>query len=234
MSSKRYPPARESELVVATGTFESRIRTGFARYGLSETEAENYKTTRDRFVALYDQCNDETTRTRVLVNRKAQAKRTLINATRMLVRVCEAWPQMTNDLRIELGIPLRNRRPGPVPAPTASPYVKIEKVDGRLVTVVLQASKTTRTRPAGVASANIFVAYGAQMPTEPSQFTLFTGTNRSRNTLELDAGDAATTAWLSACWLNGRKLAGPACQPVPVDLAAVRVAPVTMKMKKAA
>lgn len=204
--------------------------------GLTAIDATNYATTRTRFVNLYLQSQGDATRTRVVINEKNVAKRTLINATRMLVRVCEAWPQMTNAKRVELGITERKPRPAPVPAPTTEPFVKVESVVGRRVTVSLQASRTRRDRPIGVDSVNIFVAYGPAAPTDVDGWQLYTGTNRSRVVLTLDKTDAATKAWVSACWLNRRKDAGPASAPTGVDLAAVSVVPrpQAMKVKRAA
>jgi hypothetical protein len=236
MSRRDYLSGGQVHLVEWTGTFLGHILTGFAQFGLSEMQAQDYKATRDRFITLYNESQDEGTRTRVVISRKNAAKKTLVNATRMLVRVCEAWPQMTNDLRILLGIPTKNPRPAPKPVTNARPYLKIISIDGREVLVGLQSSKGERSKPAGVDSANVFVAYGEEAPADQSAWSLYTGTNRSRVMLVLDKVESATRVWISAQWLNRRKNAGPACSPVSVDLAAMSVVPEvqTMKVKKAA
>lgn len=236
MPSKDYLPGREAALVTWTDRFLAAITAAPADFGLTAPDATNYQTSRTRFVDLYLQAQGDATRTRVVVNEKNVAKRTLINATRTLVRVCEAWPQMTNAKRLELGITERKPRAGSVPAPTTEPFVKVESVIGRRVTVSLQASRTRRDRPAGADSANLFVAYGPAAPADVDGWQLYTGTNRSRVVLTLDKSDAATKAWVCACWLNRRREAGPACAPTGVDLAAVSVVPQPMaaKAKKAA
>jgi hypothetical protein len=236
MSTRNYLPTQEAALVEWTGTFLDRILTGFASYGLSQTEANNYKTTRDRFVAIYNSASADVSRTRVVVSEKNIEKKHLINATRMLVRVCEAWPQMTNPKRIELGLPEKKPRAKKQPIPKAKPIVKVLKVDDREVTIGLQQASGERSKPAGVDGANIFVAYGETAPTSESAWELYTGTNKSRVVLTLDKIDEATCVWISAQWLNRSRQAGPASTPMSVQLAAIGVVPQPsgMKIKKAA
>ncbi|MFT3787258.1 MAG: hypothetical protein QM770_13990 [Tepidisphaeraceae bacterium] len=234
MARKDYLPTTEAALVTWTDRFLTAIQTAPADYGLVPLQASDYAVTRTRFIDLYLQAQSDSTRTRVIVNEKNVAKKTLINATRMLVRVCEAWPQMTNAKRLELGITEKKPRPAPIPPPTTEPYLKVVSVVGRRVTIDLQSSKTKQDKPAGVDSANVFVAYGDVAPTDELAYALYTGTNRSRVELVLGDTNDAVKAWVTACWLNRRRESGPACAPVAVPLAAIEPVPNVTKLRKVA
>jgi len=232
----KFLPSREAELVEWLEVFNSRIQNRAFEFGLTQQQVIEFQASRNQFTPIYNQSQDEATRTRVVIEQKNVAKRNLIALTRELVRVCEAWPLMTNAKRLELGITPRNPRPSPSPVPTQRPFVKVLKIDGRQVTINLQSNSSDRTRPVGVDSVNIFVAYGPVAPTNVDGWDLYTGTNRARATLTLDKTDQPTKVWICASWLNRKKEAGPACSPVGVDLAATSAVPQpqTLKVNKAA
>ena len=230
-----YLPARESELVTWTGEFLANIQAAPADYGLTAQDATNYATTRTNFVTAYNATQNPLTRTPPNFAAKSAAKKTLVNATRMLVDQAQAWPQMTNEKRRALKITERGKKPTPSPVPGTSPFVIVEKVDGRVVSLRFQGSKSNRARPKGVAGVSVFSFYGEQPPTEASGWTYENMTGRTTMDLALDRTTDAGTVWLCAFWFNSRKESGLASAAVSVNLAAATVTPqVAKKLKIAA
>jgi hypothetical protein len=228
-----YLPTRESELLTWCYEFLTNITPLPSRYGLNQTQAEDYQASYNRFELAYNKVHNPLTRTPPNFAAKGDAKRHLINATRMLVNVCQNWPQMTDELRRELKITVRDREPSPAPLPSM-PIVKIVSVNGREVKLSIQQSKTTNKKPKGVILANVMVAYGDTPPqtTEGWQFVRATG--RTRVDVLLDGVMEPTIAWISAFWVTGLKQTSQASLPQQVSLGAMTASPVSVKEKKAA
>jgi hypothetical protein len=233
MATASYLPREEAKLVTWTGEFLANIQLSPAKYGLVAQQATDYATTRSRFVSAYTVVNNPITRTPPNIAAKNAAKKTLINATRMLVDVIQAWPQMTNELRRELKITERDKKPTPTPVP-GTPFVKVESINGREVTLNIQQSRTTKGKPRLVSGANVFVYYGEEAPTTANGWKFETGTGKSKVTLNLSDVEAACTVWITAFWFNGRKESGPAADPVSVNLAAITPLPSAVKLRKVA
>jgi len=229
-----YLPREEAKLVTWTGEFLTTLQARPANYfNVDAARIAEYVTTRNRFVAAYNVANNANTRTRPSIEAKNEAKRTLIRATRSVVDGIQAWAQTTNEMRLELKISERGKKPVATPIP-AQAFVKVEKVNGRDVTLSIQQSRTTRSKPRGVDGANIMVAYGEELPESTIGWTFAQTTGRTKTTITLDAVAGPCTVWISAFWFNGRKQTGPASTPVSVNLGATSALPVSMKIKKAA
>jgi hypothetical protein len=229
-----YLPREEAKLVTWTGEFVTTLTPLVAGTGFPITadRLAEYVTTRNRFVSAYNVANNPGTRTKPSITEKNDRKKALIRSTRSMVDVLQAWPQMTNTLRDSLGISQRGKKPTPSPIP-AQPFVKVESINGREVTISIQQSSKTKGKPSKVEGANIMVAYG-ELPTTVTGWSFAQTTGKSKTTIVLDAVDEATTAYITAFWFNGRKATGPAANPVSVNLGATTALPVGMKIKKAA
>jgi hypothetical protein len=230
-----YLPREEAKLVTWTGEFVTTLTPLVAKtdFPIDSARLAQYVTTRDEFVTAYNTANNPTTRTKPAVTEKNARKATLIRSTRSVVDVLQAWPDMTNTLRDELGISQRGKKPEPSPIP-AKAFVKVLSIDGRDVTLEIRQGVGKAGRPRGAQGATVMIAYGAEAPAETTAWTLATNTGRTKTTITLDAVPAACTAWISAFFWNGRKQSGPASTPVSVSLAAMVAAPVPLKIKKAA
>ncbi|MFT3787024.1 MAG: hypothetical protein QM770_12800 [Tepidisphaeraceae bacterium] len=230
-----YLPFRESELVTWTGDFVATLTplVTTAGFPIQSERLTEYVTTRNRFLAAFAKASNPSTRVKSAITEKNDEKKTLIRSTRSMVEVLQAWPQMTNSLRDDLGISQRGKKPTPSPIPPQA-FVKVEGVNGREVTLSIQQSKTTKTKPRGAQGANVMIAYSDEAPESTLDYTLATVTTRTKTVITLDAVREACTVWISAFWFNGRGASGPASDPQGVNLSAIAVKPATMKLKKAA
>jgi hypothetical protein len=232
---KDYLPTQEARFADFCTEFGAKIATDFAQYGLNKTEADDYQTTLQRFLEAYAVVQDRDTRTSPKIIAKNDAKRHLINSTRSLVDVIQSWPQMTNEKRESLGIPLRKKSRKPRPAPTTSPFMMATLLPNRKVQVVLQKSETIKGKPANAAGANIFVAFGDEPPVAESGWKFETGTTKTKVIIPFQ-GEDAERVWITAFWFNAKQESGEPCAPVSVNLPAANVLPkkVSGSVRKAA
>jgi len=141
MATSSYLPREEAKLVTWTGEFFTNLSTKPADYyGAAPDLISAYAVTRTRFVNAYNAVQNPITRTPPNIEAKNVFKKALVNATRSLVDVIQAWPSMTNEKRRELKITERGNRPTPSPIP-GMPFVKVESIDGRDVTPELAAEQ---------------------------------------------------------------------------------------------
>jgi hypothetical protein len=217
----RFPPAAEAELVTWSNTFKTKITAAATTYGLTAAQATAYGTKHDAFVAAYNVAQDNETRSPANISTKNVAKASLIAEIRMLAGVVQRWPNITNPLRIELGLPPRDFEPTPIPPPAAAPGIVIKSAQGRTVRIRLfdVANPTRRGKPAGVLGASVFSYVGASAPADLSDWKFEGNTGRTSVDVVFPATVASgAVVWLTAFWFNPRKQSGPACDPVSANL----------------
>lgn len=211
-----YLPTRQAELARWANDFSALITADPEAYGLTAPQATAYTSVRQKYVDALDLATNPNTRSPVNIEKKNTAKKALIAKTRELVDICQAWPEMTNDKRAELGITVRDNTPTPTPIPTNAPKVSVASVSGRLFNLELRKDdSTSRAKPSGVRAAWIYTAFGDEQPTTFESFN-FRGEARRTDTQIVMPQSVApgTKVWVSACWVNNAGKPGPASLPI--------------------
>jgi hypothetical protein len=191
-----------------------------SNFGLSVDNMTEFNTTLGRYSAALTAATTPATRTSVTVEQKKIHKRSLINACRMLVNICNAWPQMTNDKRKELGIHVRKPRVNRLPVPTIAPLLEVEQVKANVVGVVARNPTTGRRAfPSGVRGIAVYTHVGDEAPASPDEMR-FEGAGTDSKTLVSFPKTLApfTKVWISVCYTNPRGQAGPGSTPTATNL----------------
>jgi hypothetical protein len=84
-------------------------------------QATAYGALHDAFVAAYTAANSDATRTPSAIITKDDARVALVANARMLARIVQATPSVTNTQKSDLGLTVRVVEPGPIPPPAAAP-----------------------------------------------------------------------------------------------------------------
>ena len=168
--TRSYLPGREAELISYTGNLEANSSAAPGDFGLSVEQAADYRTTRTRFVDAYDVCQSGATRSPTNQTLKSEAKKKLLNATRMLVDVVQAWPMMTDAKRQTLRITVPDRTKTSVPPPSEMAQVEMVQAIRHTVRVKVKNPDGTRRRPAEVAGAQVFYATGPDAPADQGEW----------------------------------------------------------------
>jgi len=231
-------PTSDSALLAWSLNFLTVAEPTPEDFGMTKAQIGDYATTQSRYALALAKAQAPETRTRVSVNLKNQAKTSLVSSSRTLSSVCESWPQMTNDKRLQLGITVRKARASRVPVPSAVPMTEIDSVKANIVTVIVRNPLTgKRDKPKGVHGISIYSYVGDLAPIDPGVMKFEGSTTDTKGTVTFaTALEPFTKIWLSSCYTNPRGQAGPGSVPIATNLGtwSVRAVPATGGMKIAA
>lgn len=210
-----YIPAKEAALLAFTSNLEAKLTAAPTDYGQTIESAAAYAAVQGAFATAYAVANDPATRTPLAIEDKDTKKKTMVEATRKLVQTLQNWPAMTDVKRTDLGIPLRDNEPTPIPPPKVMPRLEVMSVTGRLFELQLQDDKGEKRWPAGVKGANLFSHVGPNPPSDLTQWKFEGGVTRLNPQVVVpDTVAPSTEVWFTALWVNPKLQPGPACAPV--------------------
>lgn len=217
-----------------SNTFSTLISATPTAYGLSEAQAASYAGVQEAYSASYALIVEKATRTEPNIATKNAAKEALIEQSRMLARIIQANPAVTDAMKIALGLHVRDPEPTPVPVPHSPPKVSVALEKDRWVRVELTGTGPDEGRPEGVSGATVFTYVGATPPADVEGWQFATITGKTTLSLSFATITNAATVWITAFWFNSRKESGPAAQPISVNLPASAVVPAATSLKLAA
>lgn len=211
----------EANLVNWLANFSNKLTANPTEYSVTAAQALAMSTKYNSYNLAYSMTTEPDTRTHPKIIAKNEAKSAAIAEVRMLARIIQASPTVTNQMRADLGLPVRDVDPTPWPIPSAPPLLQIEKVVGRTVHIRLidAANPTERGKPQYVQGASVFSFVGAQAPVDIADWKFETNTTRTTYPVEFPATvPTGAQVWLTAFWYNARGESGPACTAVPTNV----------------
>jgi hypothetical protein len=137
----------------------------------------------------------------------------LIATCRDVAAMIQANPDVTDAMRIDLGLPVR-KTPAPIPVPAQAPNLDVVSVTGRTITLKLHDGTDLRAKPAGVAEAWIFSYVGDTAPEAQEAWHFEGAASRTNTQIAPAAATGGVRLWLRACWVNAKAQRGPYCSPV--------------------
>lgn len=218
--SRDYLPSNDAVLLSWSANFSAKITATPTAYGLVAAQATAYAALDTAFASALATATDPSTRTKATIAAKNTAKSPLKASARDLVKIIQAFPSLTNEQRIDLGITVRNN-PSPINPPEDPPVLEVVSALGRILKVKLHSIDSSRRgKPAGVAGASLFSFVGSAPPADISMWT-FEG-SISKTTFDVEFAPtvaAGAQVWLTAFWYSPRAQSGPACTPISAYIA---------------
>lgn len=217
-----FIPRRDAEFLHWSANFVQQTNAppppGPSQWGLTPAQATEYALLHDAFASAYQIASDPTTRTAPSIVSKNVARRDLERYARLLVRIIQATPSVTNTQKAQLRITVRDVNPSPVPPPKEAPRVFVKLLHGSTVRVTLRSADSPRKgKPAGIAGAMVYSFVGNTPPDSLSQWNLEGGTTRTTMDVTFGSGthgiQPGDKVWITAYWYNPRAQRGPAAQP---------------------
>lgn len=217
-----FIPSREADLLTYAQTFSATLTGDFAGYGLVNSDATNLATLVAGFAAAYAVANDPATRTRSKLIEKDIAKGQLVLTLRSLSARIQANPGVTSAQKTDIGLPIRDRIPTPVPAPATKPVLELagEDVCRHLVRIRDEASPSSRAKPQGSVGAQIFVYIGENPPLDLEKWSLRGVATKGSFLIDYAEGDIGKKAHVAARWTNRIGQPGPRSDAVSRLIAA--------------
>lgn len=211
-----FLPRRDSAILGWTKSFRAQITADPALYGLTAAQATEYAALQTTFAEKMTLISSGATRTPSAIVAKDGARKNLIQYTRLLVRLVQATPSVTDNERAKLGITIRDRNLTLIEPPASPPAIRVLSRYNRMVTLRLfdLTNPTRRAKPDHVAGASVFTYIGEREPTQPGAWT-YAG-SFTRTTVKLNFPEHVphgSKVWFTANWYNAKSQPGPRMHP---------------------
>lgn len=214
--AKDWIKSKQSELVAQCQDVSAKITAAPASYSLLPADAVALAALVTAFVTAYGLWADPATKTAVVTEQKNLAKDNLIALMRSYGRRISANPNISDDLKVGLGLNIRDN-PSPVPAPSSKPVLTVLSVSERTVRLKIADENTPnkRAKPAGATEYEIFTHAGDSAPADISLWTYQgQGTKATVDVTVADSVASGSVVWIIARWCSRRGLPGPKGSPV--------------------
>lgn len=218
-------PSKKAAQVIWAATFVNVVGNRTDQYGVPKDLMSQFTTINASLQAAWTVAQEPSTRTRGTVAAADNLLKSMRAAAKNLVSIIQGTPSVSDQMKIDAGLTVRKTTPSKKPSPSTSPFIQVNSVDGRTVTIELRQSKSKRGRPTQVAGATVLTYTGTEVPQDPSEWRF--ATNTSKTTVSVPFGPSTTgdTVFITAFWIGTRGESGPAATPVSVNLPAGGVLP---------
>ena len=207
MSGKDYIPDNDAQFNVWLKNFTAKLNANKNTLTFAAASAA----TLDQQQAAYEQALAAEEAARVDYEAKREARRSLRRQAeteaRAAVRAVQADKNVTDALRAELQIPLRDTTATPAPPLTSRPVVTIDFSQRLRHTLEYRDSATPNSRacPAGATGCEFQSYVGTTPPTGTSQFKYVDTDASSPLLVEYTDTDAGKAAYYIARWVNNTR-----------------------------
>jgi hypothetical protein len=225
MPGTHFIPPREPELNEFAINFNTKIAASPTTYGLTAAQATAFTVLFNAWTSAYTTAITPATRTHPAIVAKNQAKVNMVDGVggiRQLARIVQAAPGVTAQQKADLGLPVRDSEPTPVPPPQFAPSLTILSTMQRIVKIRLRDvdNPDRRGMPDGVDGAAVLYFVGEDAPDNVEDWSFMMNTTRTLLDVEFPATiPAGSKVWLTAFWFNQRKESGPAAAPQCTNIA---------------
>lgn len=203
--------------------FKNVTTAGPSDFGLEPSQCTAFGLLYDDYAAKLALSTAPETRTRGSVIATQDAKRALIQEARRLVRIVQAYPELTNQQRADISIPIRDSEPTVLNPPGTAPAVTVSEVVGRLVRLRVRdaAEPDSRAIPANADGADLYSFVGESPVAFGDPGWTYEGrtTRTITNVVLPNSVPGGVKVWFAAHWVN-RRGRGPTCMPVSTYLQA--------------
>jgi hypothetical protein len=217
-----YLPNRDAEFDTWLNNFQTLIAANPTNYGLVAGDATAITAAYNGWHTAYLAAVNPTTRTHANVSTKNTQKANASSVVRGYGATIRANRAVSDALKINLGLHVRDSEPTPVPPPSTVPVLAVIGMRQGMqeVRVTDESTPGSRARPVGSAGMILFRAIDETAVTNPAQAQFLAFTGKTDFTCEYDPADNGKTATYFARWTNAKGEMGPWSQPMPVSIAA--------------
>ncbi|HEY0008920.1 MAG TPA: hypothetical protein VGB55_09365 [Tepidisphaeraceae bacterium] len=214
-----YLPTREADFLDWCQSFHRTLAVDPVLFGTNANAVDAYEEDLNRFAASYSKATDPNTRTRPMIERKDQDKKTLVRSTQSMVRQIQARPETTDEQRRQLKITVPDRKPTPHGPPTEMPATTLVSAVRHTIEMQIRREDGGRGRPTGTNGANVYYAVSPTVPTSQIGWTHAGQATRMNTQITLpESTPAGATVWIACCWYNGRGENGPLSVAIATNL----------------
>jgi hypothetical protein len=217
-----YVPSRQAEYRDWVDDFVAKLVASPTTYGFVASDLTPLSAALSAFDSAFDLAVDPATRTRGVVNDKEVKRASLTALIRSFARRIQANPAVTDQQKIDLGLPIHDADPSAGGEPTTRPVMSVVGAVNNdvVVRIVDELTPTRRGKPAGTIGAYFYSHVGpTPAPSDPEQLSFEGMATRGEFTISFNPEDAGKTITLLACWVGPTGKSGPMGAPVMTIIA---------------
>lgn len=216
------PPTADGPLDMWASNFKTLIAANPTTYGLVAADGTALTNAFNSWHSAFLAATNPTTRTKATVETKNVQKTNLLSVVRGYAATIRVNKAITNELKIGLGLHVRDAVPTPVPPPSTYPTLTIlEPMRGvQDLRARDSASPDRRAKPAGTAGMLLFRAVGAAAVSDPSDASFLAFAGKTDLAFTFDPTDNGKTATYFARWTNSKGEVGPWSPAASMPIAA--------------
>ncbi|MEM1027211.1 MAG: hypothetical protein AAGJ38_03925 [Planctomycetota bacterium] len=188
---------------------------GPADFGIPDALASEFTAAQTAYTTAYAASQALATRGPSSIAAKDDARKAFLVVARRAIKQAELYPQLTNEQRTDLRIPIPDTTRTPIEPPQDAPRLQVLTVDGHLVKLRVVDQDNKKRKPAHISGYMLFSYVGENPPADPADYKFVTTESKLDYDFwlpsELVVGQKV---WLTAAWLNRKLETGPACPPV--------------------
>lgn len=217
-----YLPTADGPLDAWAANFKTLIAASPTTYGLVTADGTALTTAFNSWHTAYLAAINPTTRTSATVEAKKVQKASLLPVLRGYAATIRVNRAISNELKVGLGLHVRDTAPTPVPPPSTQPLLTImEPMRGvQDLRVRDSASPDRRSRPAGSVGMLLFRAVGTTAVTNPDDASFLAFAGKTDLAFTFPSGDNGKIATYFARWTNTKGEMGPWSSAASMPIAA--------------
>src|SRR5688572_1225517 len=150
MPNQDWVKRKDADLAGQSAAMHEAIAAAAVAYGSTVAEMTQMQTLVQSFTDNLALMDSPATRTEVVRQEKETSKATLVAFMRSLGRRIQANPAVTAAMKVAATLPVHQTEPTPVPVPGSRPTLKVVKVAGSNVVVVLVTDEPHAHSPRAV------------------------------------------------------------------------------------
>ena len=121
---------------------------------------------------------------------------------------------ITNEERVEMGIPVPDTDSGPVPVPVTVPAIEMESGAGSQIVIHFKPFPETpgsdsKGKPKGISRMEIVYKIGTPAPQNPDECNKFDSATRTPKRIDFNPADSGKRVYFFFRWVNTRNQPGP-------------------------
>ena len=226
-----FLPMTDDGLLSFASNFVENAAVTPSAFGLTTAQVGAYEAAFNAYRDALLVARNEATRTRLTIGEKDVARDALRLISRQLAKVVEATVSVTDNQKRALRLNVR-KKPSPIPMTNERPVNRIVGVDGRTVTVGIQAGteQTKTARPKGIVSTLVYYFVGETYSSDPMLWSFWGATTEHKPKVTLpDSVPAGSQVWFLCSWLSARGETSMPSMPVSTFIAGGNVGSMAIK-----
>ena len=207
-------PTKDSELRSWADSFITQCDTNKAAWGIPADAVTEPRTLCDTYMSALATALAPNTRSKAATTAKNEAKKALhLALIAFIAKYIDYNNVITLSIRDKLGLPMRDTRHTPIPAPTTYPEFFVKVKAFRTLEVHFKVlGNANRAKPYGYNGAVIYYGVLNTPPADPSELTTSLLATKTPYTLSFAEAERGKRVYIALAWQNKKGEKGPFSQ----------------------